>query len=107
MIAAAKLDRVIRIERAHRVPGVAGSETIAWTSVGTVPAELLQSEVVETRHANGVKATNSLSFRIRFFADITTEDRVIYSGQALHIRAIKEIGRYRVTELHCEGGGNA
>lgn len=97
---AGKLDRIIRIERAHRVPGVAGSETIVWTSVATMRAELLEAEASEARDEHGVRSKATLAFRLRFFPGITPDDRLIYDNRLLNIRSVKEIGRRRGLEIH-------
>ena len=106
MISAGKLDRTIRIERAHRVIGEAGRVTVAWTSVATVRAELLQADAVEVAGPHGITSTDSLAFRLRHLAGITPADRVAYDGRAFNIRSVKEIGRRRALELICEGRPN-
>lgn len=98
MIAAGKLDRSIRIERPHRVPGYAGAETITWTNVATVPAELVQAETIETAEAKGVRSTEALTFKIRFIG-ITSDDRLIYDGRPLNIVRVRELGRRRALEI--------
>lgn len=106
MISAGKLDRTIRIERAHRVIGAAGQESVAWTTVATVRAELLQADAVEVAGPHGITSTDSLAFRLRHLAGITPADRVAYDGRAFNIRSVKEIGRRRALELICEGRPN-
>jgi SPP1 family predicted phage head-tail adaptor len=103
MISAGKLDRTIRIERAHRVVGAAGQESVAWTTVATVRAELLQADAVEVSGPHGISSTDNLAFRLRHLAGITPADRVAYDGRTLNIRSVKEIGRRRALELICEG----
>lgn len=98
MIAAGKLDRSIRIERAHREPGYAGAEAILWTSVATVPAELMQAETVETAQARGISTSTALTFRLRFVA-LSSDDRLIYEGQPLNIIRVRELGRRRALEI--------
>lgn len=106
MISAGKLDRTIRIERAHRVIGAAGRESVAWTAVATVRAERLQTDAVEVAGAHGITSTDSLAFRLRHLAGITPADRVVFDGRAFNIRSVKEIGRRRALELTCEGRPN-
>lgn len=101
MIAAGKLDRSIRIERAHREPGYAGAETIVWTSVATVPAELMQAETIETAEARGIRAIDALTFRLRFVA-LSSDDRLIYDGQPFNIVRVRELGRRRALEITCK-----
>lgn len=103
MISAGRLDRTIQIERPTRSVGVAGSETLAWTPVATVRAELIQSEISETLAAQGTTPKAALAFRIRYLAGVTPDDRVIYEGRAYNLRTVKEIGRRRGLELICEG----
>ena len=101
MIAAGKLDRSIRIERPHRVAGYAGAETITWTSVATVPAELVQAETIETTAAQGVRSTEALTFKIRIIG-ITSDDRLIFEGRPLNIVRVRELGRRRALEITCK-----
>ena len=51
--------------------------------------------------AYGEAAKASLLFRIRHFHGLTTNNRLIYRGQAFGITNLVELGR-RVMELHCE-----
>lgn len=106
MISAGRLDRTIRIERAHRVIGAAGTESVVWTAVATVRAELMQTDAVEVAGAHGVTSTDSLAFRLRYLGGITPADRVAYDGRTFNIRSAKEIGRRRALELTCEGRPN-
>ncbi|HEV7335552.1 MAG TPA: phage head closure protein [Bosea sp. (in: a-proteobacteria)] len=106
MISSGKLDRTIRIERAHSVIGAAGRESVAWTTVATVRAELLQADAVEVPGSHGIASTDSLAFRLRYLAGITPADRVVFDDRSFNIRTVKEIGRRRALELTCEGRPN-
>lgn len=99
---AGKLDRTLTFQRLTRTVSPAGTVAEAWAEFATVRAELLSSAIAEAATAFGEADNSALVFRIRYRADLTTEDRVIYAGRALDLAGILELGRRRALELRCE-----
>jgi SPP1 family predicted phage head-tail adaptor len=99
---AGKLDRTITLQRLTRTVSPAGTVTETWADLATVRAELVSNTVTEAGTGYGEADNSALTFRIRYLADLTTEDRVLYQGAALDLAGILELGRRRALELRCE-----
>ncbi|ORE90155.1 phage head closure protein [Aurantimonas sp. 22II-16-19i] len=102
MIRAGKLDRRITIERESETVDDAGRVTRAWAPIGSLRAEIVRLSTGEFLKGFGEEATTGIVFRTRFFADITTADRIAFDGDAFNVREIVEIGRRRGLEIRCE-----
>lgn len=99
---AGKLDKTIIIERQSESVNTAGTVTSTWTTIATLRAEVLQASAGEFLKAHGEAESASIIFRVRYVADITTDDRVSFGGAAYDLVEIKEMGRRRGLELRCE-----
>lgn len=99
---AGKLDRTLTLQRLTRIVSPAGTVSDTWADFGTVRAELVSGAVTEVAAGFGETDNSTLVFRIRYRADLTTENRVIYQGRALDLAGILELGRRRALELRCE-----
>lgn len=104
MIHSGNLDRQIIIERQTETVAASGAVSRAWVEIATVRAELVQQSTDKLLSGLGETATANLVFRIRYLADLTTADRVIYGGATHDIDAIAELGRKRGLELRVIGG---
>jgi SPP1 family predicted phage head-tail adaptor len=98
---AGQLSHTITLQRATNGVSAAGTVTTTWADFATMRAELITHSISDTGMAFGEAAKASLVFRIRHFHGITTDDRLVYRGQAYGITNTVELGR-RVMELHCE-----
>lgn len=98
---AGQLSHTITLQRATEAVSAAGTVTTTWADLGTTRAEQVTHSVADTGMAFGEAAKASLVFRIRHFHGITTDDRLVYRGQAYAITNLVELGR-RVMELSCE-----
>lgn len=99
---AGKLDRTLTLQRLTRAVSPAGTVAETWADFATVRAELVSNAIAEAGTGYGEADDSALVFRIRYRADLTTEDRVIYEGRALDLAGILEVGRRRALELRCE-----
>lgn len=99
---AGQLDRVVTLQRLAVSVSAAGTVTYAWADFASVRAELVSVGHAETATAFGEQDTAALALVIRFRADITSADRLIYAGEAFNIVVINEIGRRRGLELTCQ-----
>lgn len=98
---AGQLSHTITLQRATEAVSAAGTVTTTWADFATIRAELVTHSIADTGMAFGEAAKASLVFRTRHFHGITTNDRLVYRGQAFGITNLVELGR-RVMELSCE-----
>ena len=94
-----KLDRQITIERQTETITNSGAVSEAWATVATVRAELVQQSADEYLTGIGEVENNTVVFRVRYLADITTADRVVFNGDTFDLKEIAETGRRRALEL--------
>ncbi|RCW85439.1 phage head closure protein [Phyllobacterium bourgognense] len=98
---AGKLDKRIELQRETQIVKPSGSVVKEWQTFATIRAEVVQQSASEYLTGFGEAETNTVIFRIRYVADISTDDRVFYSGKPYDLKEIKEIGRRRGLELRC------
>ncbi len=98
---AGKLDKRIELQRETQIVKPSGSVTKAWQTFTTVRAEIVQQSTSEYLTGFGEAETNAVIFRTRYVSDISTDDRIFYSGKPYDLKDIKEIGRRRGPELRC------
>lgn len=96
---AGRLDRTIKIQRSQYIVDEAGNPKYTWSTIATVRAELVQASTEEFMRAYGVTDETAVIFRIRYIANLTTADRIVYDGENHNIREIKEIRRRRGLEI--------
>jgi SPP1 family predicted phage head-tail adaptor len=102
MIRSGKLDRIITIERAAETIDDAGTPSLAWATVATLRAEIVNQSVAEfIRDSAGAESGNTIIFRTHYLAGVTVSDRVSYDGQAFDIQETRELGRRRGLEIKC------
>lgn len=102
MIRSGKLDRQITLERQTETVAASGAVSKAWATFATVRAEVVQQSATEYLTGLGDAENNTVMFRIRYLAGVTTADRVTFEGTAYDLKEIAEIGRRRALELRCE-----
>lgn len=98
---AGKLDRIITLQRSVETKSATGAVTLTWSDLATVKAEIVEQSADEFLTGFGEAQTDAIVFRVRYIADLTTGDRVLYAGTAHDLTAISEIGRRRGLELRC------
>lgn len=99
MIRAGKLDRAITLQRKSETVSDSGGVVTAWTDIATVRAEVVQQSASEFLTGYGEAEAGTAIFRIRYLADITTADQIMFDGTNYNIKEIAEIGRRRGLEL--------
>lgn len=99
---AGKLDRTITLQRSTQTVTAAGTPAVTWSDFANVRAELMAGSVAETGQPFGEADNVTQTFLIRYRADLSTKDRVLYAGRAFDLVGIREIGRRRALELQCE-----
>ncbi|GHA34992.1 hypothetical protein GCM10007989_33630 [Devosia pacifica] len=101
MMRAGLLSHTISLQRATEEVSAAGTVLTTWADFATVRAEMVTHSVADAGMAFGEAAKASLVLRIRHYHGLTSDDRLIFRGQAYGITNLLELGR-RVMELHCE-----
>lgn len=106
MIAASKLDRRIRIERAVTIDDGMQTRPGNWTTIGNRWAAYLPGPGREAREALGRDGLQSVRFRVRWdvvTATISVGDRIRYpanaTGQIFDIKGVMQIGRREELEF--------
>lgn len=97
-----KLRRVIQIQRVTHTVNDSGTPVEAWSDHASLRAELIRQTASEFINAQGAGDLEAIVFRIRFFADVTNEDRVAFNGDSFNIKSIAEIENGRGLEIRCE-----
>lgn len=87
------LDRRITIQQPTRDADSFGGHDTTWTDLAEIWAAIVKREVSEQHEAEQEYATRSLTFRIRYRADVTEKMRVSYNSLLFDIRGLVEIGR--------------
>jgi len=98
---AGKLDRTIVLQRSVETKSSTGAITLTWSDLATIRAEIVEQSADEFLTGFGEAQTDAIIFRVRYLANLTTADRVMYAGTAHDLKAISEIGRRRGLELRC------
>ncbi|MEO4040360.1 phage head closure protein [Hoeflea sp. CAU 1731] len=102
MIQSGKLDKTIVLQRETETVDAFGQKTSTWAEIDTVRAGLRERTTREFMQPFGENETGVLVFKIRYLGGLTTDDRVIFDGDAFNIKEIAEIGRRRGLLLRCE-----
>lgn len=95
-LAAGKLDRRIRLERAVVTTNDFGEEVQSWIHLAEVWASRRRASARETLAAAEVSAEVTDVFEIRYAAawsDINPKDRLIFEDRVYDIAMVDEIGR--------------
>lgn len=98
---AGKLDRRLTIRRYMETGRDAMNAPVhAWADVVTVWAQQRPQRGSERFAAAQLSGTAVMTFHIRYRADVTVKDRLVYEGREYEIVAPpREIGRRVVTEI--------
>lgn len=99
MLNIGKLDRTIIIERKSETVSDTGAVSSVWLELVTLWAEVLQALADESEAGMGEAQADTLTFRTRYYAGITTADRLVFEGRVFNLKGITEIGRRDALEL--------
>jgi SPP1 family predicted phage head-tail adaptor len=83
----------VQFERRARVSDGAGGFTQTWQAIAGAPTRAyVKSKSGNERFASArVEALATHSVTVRYFADITEADRVVFEGRAANIRFIDDV----------------
>lgn len=76
-----------------------GARSNAWPVWRTISAEITERKVEETTEPSGTVTRETITFRARYRAGITTADRISFGGKQYEIRSVLEIGRRQALEI--------
>ena len=96
---AGKLDRRITIQRSTTVNNAFNEPVKAWSDLATVGAQQRPNRGAERFTAKEIAGQSVMTFHIRYRADLTVGDRIVYEGRIWNIVDLREIGRRVVTEI--------
>jgi SPP1 family predicted phage head-tail adaptor len=102
---AGKLDHEIIIQRASVSVNDAGNPQLAWTTLATLRAEIVEHAVNDVMRDQGSSTEEAITFHSRYFPGVTVADRLTFEGKTYTLKAAKEIGRRRGLELRAEKVG--
>ncbi|MGV8996394.1 MAG: phage head closure protein [Parvibaculaceae bacterium] len=95
----------VAIETATRTSDGAGGEVVTWVPLATVWAEVQSLSGTEVTQAERAEARGQYNVTIRFRDDVTAAMRLVWRGQALNIRNVRDgDGRRRSLIIRAEGG---
>lgn len=99
------MDRQVVIQkRTVSRDGTLGSQAVAWSTLDTVWAQVVESSTAsdEAMRAGVQTFARPSKVRIRWRADVDTTMRISHNGQLLQILGIAELGRRQGLELACK-----
>jgi SPP1 family predicted phage head-tail adaptor len=72
-----------------------------WTDVATVWASVVPTNAVESFQQKGTASGTNYTVKLRYRADLTSADRLMYRGKVLDLVSVVDVGgRHR--ELECQ-----
>jgi len=80
-----------------------GSESVSWTPVAEVWAQIVPVRGEERYAAGAEQPERDAKIRIRWRPGISSGMRVLHEGRVWDITAVLEIGRHEGLELLCSG----
>lgn len=94
------LDREISIETVAETVTTNGERTLVWSVFHSCWAGIDLGKGGEGYEADQLTASDTINFRIRYFADITTKMKIVYDELDYDILHISEEGRRRFLILN-------
>ena len=100
-----ELDQLIAIEEQVLTPNGSGGNSVAWQTKGDIWALVRPLSGKEVTDYERVNAEARYLFVVRYPADITDSDRIIWEGTAFNIRVRKAPkGRDLYMQIEAERG---
>lgn len=103
-----KLDQRITFERLTPKDDGIGGQTVTWLPLLSVPrvwANVAAKAGREAMVGDRMTASASYVFTVRYRADVTEKDRIIWGGQAHNIRTVmRQSGRDQYLKIETERG---
>lgn len=100
------LDRRLTVQRLTTgTPDEYGVPSMSWTDVRTVWARVTPDSEDENYKLGVNEAFVLVKVQARWFAGLTTTDRLVIDGRVFDIRGIREIGRREGLEIKAKAAG--
>lgn len=99
---AGNLDRSIIIQAKTPTQNAFGEPVDVWAKIhtdDTIPARIVPMRGSESFTARQVVGKAVVTFRIRYRADVTTLNRIVYDGRDYDIHDVREVGRREGLEI--------
>jgi len=97
---AGKIDRHLTLQRVtNRIPNGFNEPVEVWTDIAILEAQQRPDRGTERFAAQQLSGQAVMTFQIRYRADLTIEDRIVYGGRIWNIVDVRELGRCAVTEF--------
>ena len=101
---AGDLDQRVTIQARSVATDAMGQDTITWVDVATVWAQCHAVRGREFFAAAQVQQEQTVKMRIRWRADVSTMNRVVWEGRAHDVTGVVPVGRRDMLELMCLQG---
>jgi SPP1 family predicted phage head-tail adaptor len=102
IVRAGQLDHVITIQRATTTVSDAGEPVEVWTDLITLRAQRVRLKVDELQKDWGTNTQAEMIFRVRWYGDLRTDDRVKHGDVLYDLKSIEPFGyRHEGLELRC------
>lgn len=96
---AGRLDRMVTLQQRVPTRNSFNEQIDTWTELATVPASALFNRGQERFVAQQAAAEVDVLFTIRWRADITPMNRLVFEGRTYNIVSVAELPRRRGLEL--------
>lgn len=101
---AGRMDQRVTLQTRSVVTDAMGQDTITWTDLATVWAELLPLRGAEFFAAAQVQSEQTVKVHIRYRTDVTTSCRLVWGTTNYDVTAVLIVGRKDMLELMCTQG---
>lgn len=101
------MDSRIEIQIPSKLTNAIGEKTISFDTRATIWAAVQHIANSERNEANGVALRIVKKFRVRYFAWIDNEGRIIFQEKKYRIVGVQELGRKEGLEIEAEYLENA
>ena len=102
---AGNLDQRLTLRRRQSGVDVLGQESTSWTTLATVWGRAEPIRGREFFAAATVQSETAVRFTVRYRADLSPADQVLWRGQAHDIQSVIDVGgRKETLELMCMAG---
>lgn len=99
------LRHTVILQRKSGVADTGGGTSQIWSDIAELRAAIVPLTGGETVQAMRVQPVQAYLVRLRYRADITTDDRLLFGQKILNIRSLRNIEqRSRWLECRCEEG---
>jgi SPP1 family predicted phage head-tail adaptor len=100
---AGRLDRRIQLEQRSVTRAADGSETVTWSLVADLWAQIVPLRGQERYGAGAEQPERDARVRIRWRSGVSAGMRIVHEERVWDIQAVLEVGRREGLDLLCSG----